>query len=390
MAHRGVPFFQQELTSVTRARETLLRESFQNARIARSIREKDTKGMKWGQRKGKTKAEGPGGHQIGTTQSGKPIPHFNHPIYQQRQKQAKWNVSVSPMVDSGGETGAKLLRQRTPNWSKQDHLDAAQAHGKLADASRKQWGQVADSAAKKTFGRPFQADDYRISGIGSDKFPDQYKNKLRELAQSETGHRSAAATHQRAASGRNFPSGTGAPQESQESFHRTARSLEHGVKGMKWGQKKQEPTRQDEKPEGKSGGGGGGEGTGVTRSGRKRGNVPDPGEREEYQGYHNWETWHTKLLIDNEQDSYNQAQALGKRGLYFQKKGDFNIDRLALAMKNAFSKQGKETTNYANENASRPEDRAKTINWREIAQNYLDEAKENEEYEKKKSGGEQK
>jgi hypothetical protein len=372
MAHRGVPFFQQELTSVTRARETLLRESFQNARIARSIREKGTKGMKWGQRKGKTKAEGPGGHQIGTTQSGKPIPHYNHPVYSQPQKMAKYNGPVNPLNAHGSDSG-KMLRQRLGNWTKQDHLDAINAHTKLANAAKQQWGKVADAAAQKTFGRPFQVSDYQISGIGSDKFPPEYKNKLRELARAQTGHSSAADAHMRA---------QGRAKSNEAGF------TEHGVKGMKWGQKKQEPTRQDEKPSG-----GGGEGTGVTKSGRKRGNIPDPGERDEHQGWHNWETWHTKLLIDNDEPAYRQATALGKRGLEFEKKGNFNIDRLALAFKNNFNKFYKQTADYANENAKEigggwhP---AAQANWREIAQSYLDDAKENEDYEKKKSGGEQK
>lgn len=399
MSQRGTSFFQQqELTSVKRAREALTRRSFEDTVIFREARaiERGVKGMKWGQRKGKARAEGPSGHQVGTTQSGKPIPHFNHPLYSQPEKLAKYNGPVSPRQAHGGD-GARMLKNRLQGWSKQDHLDAAKAHENMYNAAKQQWGKVADSAAQKTFGRPFRMTDYQTSGIGSDKFPEPYKNKLRELAHSMAGHSDATSLHNRIAQGR-FPQ----QEEAQESFGdrsemrnrvlgRSVPTQEHGVKGMKWGQKKQQDTRQDKEPP--SGGGGappsgGGEGTGVTKSGKKRGNIPDPGERDEHQGWHNWETWHTALLIDNDQQANNQAMALGKRGLHFQQKGNFNIDRLALAFKNNFNKFYKETADYAKQNAEdspgggwQPPAQA---NWREIAENYMDRAKEEEDYAAKK------
>lgn len=197
---------QQELTSVRRLRESAagidhcptcgskLAPGQECAKCgpAAPTREHGTQGMKWGTRKEKP--------PIGKTQSGKDIPHGSHSTYTAHSKLPKYSGTVSVHSAHGSDAG-KLLRSRLPDFSKQDHADAAQAHHDAASKADKAWSKTADDAAQKAFGRPFQATDYHISGIGSDKFDDKSKDKLRDLAHSASDHKSAADAHERA--GRN-------------------------------------------------------------------------------------------------------------------------------------------------------------------------------------------
>jgi hypothetical protein len=143
---------------------------------------------------GKFSSGGEHSEPIGKTSSGKDIPGPGHGVYNDRQKMPKYNRPVSP-ANAHGRDGGKMLRQRLPEFTKQDHLDAHDAHLAAANEADKKWGEVADAAAKETFGRPYQATDYQISGIASDKFSDANKDKLRDLARTATDHREAATAH---------------------------------------------------------------------------------------------------------------------------------------------------------------------------------------------------
>jgi hypothetical protein len=137
-----------------------------------------------------------GGHSepIGKTASGKDIPGPGHGVYNDKQNMPKYNGPTSPAL-AGGRTGGKMLRERLPEFTKQDHLDAAAAHTAAGMAKDKEWGKTADEAAQKTFGRPYEATDYKVSGIASDKFSDADKDKLRDLAHTSTDHMAAASAH---------------------------------------------------------------------------------------------------------------------------------------------------------------------------------------------------
>lgn len=143
---------------------------------------------------GKFTSGGEHSEPIGKTASGKDIPGPGHGVYNDRQKMPKYNGPVSP-ANAHGRDGGKMLRQRLPEFTKQDHLDAHDAHLAAANEADKKWVEVADAAAKETFGRPYQATDYQISGIASDKFSDANKDKLRDLAHTATDHREAATAH---------------------------------------------------------------------------------------------------------------------------------------------------------------------------------------------------
>jgi uncharacterized protein len=139
-----------------------------------------------------------GGDSIGKTSSGKDIPAANHKVYNEAQKMPKYNGKVSP-ANAHGRDGGKMLKQRLPEFTKQDHLEASKAHTEAAAAQEKTWNTEADKAAQETFGRPFQIGDYKISGIGSDKFSEASKDKLREAAHTATDHKEAALAHWHAA-----------------------------------------------------------------------------------------------------------------------------------------------------------------------------------------------
>lgn len=67
---------------------------------------------------------------------------------------------------------------------------------RLAERSRRAWSREAERAALETFGRPWQFTDYRISGIGSDQFTDERKERLRFLAHRRSDYLSAFALHE--------------------------------------------------------------------------------------------------------------------------------------------------------------------------------------------------
>lgn len=135
-----------------------------------------------------------GGGSIGKTTSGKDIPAANHKVYNEAQKMPKYNGKVSP-ANAHGRDGGKMLSQRLPEYTKADHMEAYAAHTAAAAEQEQKWNTEFDKAAQETFGRPSQVGDYKISGIGSDKFSTESKDKLREAAHTATDHKEAATAH---------------------------------------------------------------------------------------------------------------------------------------------------------------------------------------------------
>jgi len=125
--------------------------------------------------------------------------HLEHPVYTKDEKRAKYNRTVgplSPAVDY--KTSGKMLKERLPHWSKEQHGEAAAHWKNEASKMDKEHSKTLDEAAKKTWGRDFQATDYRISGIGSDEFSDEHKDKLRKLAHGSSKAKAAGAAHEAA------------------------------------------------------------------------------------------------------------------------------------------------------------------------------------------------
>lgn len=91
----------------------------------------------------------------------------------------------------------------------------------------------------------------------------------------------------------------------------------------------------------------------------------------DYQGYSNYDTWGLALWLDNDQDLYNQVHTLAENA------NDTN--ELASMLKHEYSNllEEKGETNKSSAN----------VNWNELAQNYIDEVKENQEYDRSQSAG---
>lgn len=138
-----------------------------------------------------------------TPPPGKLIP-VDSPVYNARIKLPKYNGPQSVLSAHGSDSG-KLLTTRLPGWTKDDHEKAADAHEKEAARLEKEWGDLADKAAMATWGRKWQVTDYRISGVGSDEFADEWKDKLRAAAHGKSAHGGAAYAHRAAAKLRRVP-----------------------------------------------------------------------------------------------------------------------------------------------------------------------------------------
>jgi hypothetical protein len=94
-----------------------------------------------------------------------------------------------------------------------------------------------------------------------------------------------------------------------------------------------------------------------------------------YNGWTNWETWHTALVADNDEPLYRHASALGKRcadirdGRVTGK--IYDPARAAQAFKRALAPAWKITREWARENW--PTDPPEAVNWLEVAEHFMSE-----------------
>lgn len=129
---------------------------------------------------------------------------LDHPAYNTPQKLKGYTskVGITPHQATSARDAANVIIRNNPKWTKEDHKRLADAHQKAAEAHHDKWSEVADEAAQKTWGRKFAFGDYRISGIASDEFSAEHKDKLRTHAHSAGKHETLAAAHRAAASSR--------------------------------------------------------------------------------------------------------------------------------------------------------------------------------------------
>ena len=98
-----------------------------------------------------------------------------------------------------------------------------------------------------------------------------------------------------------------------------------------------------------------------------------------YNGWTNWETWHTALLADNEQARYNQVRAMTKACLKYEAKGTFDWTRAEQGFKRCLHKAWMETKRFAKSNQQQYGDSWKIdgkVNWREVAEHFIDAERE--------------
>jgi hypothetical protein len=126
------------------------------------------------------------------------IPSYTDDRYQKEFKFPKVNRNETA-THSFGNNGAKIVISLFPEWTKEDHLAAAAKHEKDADKMDRQWSKLRDEAHKKTFGKPAGFHDYKVSGIGRSEYPEDMKEKLRELAHGATKAKALSYAHATAA-----------------------------------------------------------------------------------------------------------------------------------------------------------------------------------------------
>ena len=133
------------------------------------------------------------------------IPRHNDPVYREPTKWPKYNGMVNPL-NADYRTAGKILRQRLPNLSKDDHVVYGNQHFANAKDMQAQHTALVNKMIKKMGGDPRRPTDLQqdkfgplISGVVSEKFPDKVKNKLRDLAQGSSASQSAGLAHYAAA-----------------------------------------------------------------------------------------------------------------------------------------------------------------------------------------------
>lgn len=98
-----------------------------------------------------------------------------------------WNVV--PRINTGACT-----RTVFPDWTREDHREAAVLHAEEAAQARKSWHRAINRAVKK-----YGDQGPLISGGLREHWPRQAKNAVRRLAHATGGHEAASQLHWKAA-----------------------------------------------------------------------------------------------------------------------------------------------------------------------------------------------
>ena len=110
-----------------------------------------------------------------------------------------------PTLSSVGVTrrqAANKMIDLMPGVRRSRHARLAKRYELQASGMNKTWDRIADRAARRAWGRPFQFGDYRVSGIASEAFTPRYKNLLRKLAHGGSRARGIATLHRAASTSR--------------------------------------------------------------------------------------------------------------------------------------------------------------------------------------------
>lgn len=127
------------------------------------------------------------------------IPPAHHATYQQDFKLPKWSRRVSVASCSCPSTAGRLLRRQLPDWSKEQHLQAARYHWAREQRLSRIWSDTWKRAFCQVFGRVPVVPDYRIAAIGREELPESKKRVLRHCAYVSTLHADLARAHEKAA-----------------------------------------------------------------------------------------------------------------------------------------------------------------------------------------------
>lgn len=120
-------------------------------------------------------------------------------IYANRYRLPLHNNEVSVDSARSHESAAKALKRAMYDvgkvLTKDQHAQTRDYFITLRGALKQEYGKELNKAARATWGRDFEIQDYRISGIACDEFSNKQKNRLRALAHTETKCANIAAAH---------------------------------------------------------------------------------------------------------------------------------------------------------------------------------------------------
>ena len=98
-------------------------------------------------------------------------------------------------------------------------------------------------------------------------------------------------------------------------------------------------------------------------------------EKQTYNGWMNWETWHTVLLADNDEAMSRRARAMAQACLKYERKGQFDWTRAATGFKRCLHDAWMQTKRSAASNRQEYGEGWKIdgkVNWREVAEHFLE------------------
>jgi hypothetical protein len=98
----------------------------------------------------------------------------------------------------------------------------------------------------------------------------------------------------------------------------------------------------------------------------------------DYNGWTNWETWHTALLADNDELLYNSARAMARACLKFEGR-EFDWARAEQGFKRCLHSAWMQTKRFAAENQKQYGNGwaiEGKVNWREVAAHFMDAERE--------------
>ena len=118
------------------------------------------------------------------TSSGKTIARATSATYTERSKFPKWNIVPSATQEP------RLLKRRLPDWTKQDHIDAARWNAKMAQKLSRTWEAELKRSIKK-----YGEHGGVISGGFHDDWPEAAKERVRKLVRAHNAYLDAAFAH---------------------------------------------------------------------------------------------------------------------------------------------------------------------------------------------------
>lgn len=123
-----------------------------------------------------------------------PVPE----IYSSRVRLRGYNGPQS-VFTAHGRDGGKIAKVLFPGYGKREHLSISRDYALASEKAGNLYAHALDQAAMRLWGRPFQVTDYRVSGIGSDRFSESDKALLRKLVREKQQYKDISRAHYYAA-----------------------------------------------------------------------------------------------------------------------------------------------------------------------------------------------